>query len=76
MINGPKLTVEPLFFRERGSLNMAQRPTCICRTCGTEFREYKGMRRVGSGIGYCQEHNGPKNKRPHEPAVEREELGP
>ncbi len=32
-------------------------PVYICRTCMCEFYTYAGMVRVGSGIGYCPDHD-------------------
>lgn len=56
---GVRLGLNPQTPMERVRISDT-RMRMICRTCKVEFLFYKGMKRVGpvgSGIGYCTEHN-------------------
>ena len=35
---------------------VSARPTYVCVKCQRTFKDYRGMKRMGSGLGYCPDH--------------------
>jgi Rieske Fe-S protein len=62
LINGDKLTIEPVFSNRKATSTFAlssftrRRLVCAHKGCGVEFQRYTGGSEISPGVGLCPAH--------------------